>query len=44
MAGLAGLGFPNPEIRENGAIQALLADSFMDAMRDDEVRSDVLKR
>ena len=37
MTGLAGLAFPNPEIRENGVIQALLAEAFMDTIRDDEV-------
>lgn len=40
MAGLTGLAFPNPEIREKGAIQA---DAFMDTISDDEVRGDVLK-
>ena len=40
MTGLMGLVFPNPELRENGAIQALLADAFMDAIRFDNVKGD----
>ena len=43
MTRLAELAFPNLEIRENGAIQALLADTFMDTIRDDDIRGDVLK-
>ena len=39
MTGLAKLAFPNPEIRENGAIQALLADAFTDIIRDDDMMS-----
>ena len=41
IADLAALVFPKLEIRNNGPIQALLADTYMDALSDRELRDDV---
>ena len=43
MTGLVELAFPNLDIWEYGAIKALLADAFMDANRNDNIRGYVVK-
>ena len=43
IAGLAALAFPEPETRNSGLIQALLADTYMDALSDRKLRGDVLR-
>ena len=43
IAGLAALAFPELEIRNSGSIQALLADTYMDALSDRELRGGVLR-
>ena len=41
IAGMAALAFPELEIRNSGPIQALLADTYMNALSDRELRGDV---
>ena len=43
IAGLVALAFLELEIRNSGPIQALLADTYMDALSDRELRGDVLR-
>lgn len=43
IAGLAALAFPELATQNSGPIQALLADVYMDALSDRELRGDVLK-
>ena len=44
ITGLATLAFPELATRDSGSIQALLADAYMDALGDKELRCDVLRK